>query len=81
MDKTILNGRVKITPLAGLLAVQDLADLSNNYALVLAPEVSWYPVDGAEITLGVNWLQGAGDSLFSRFQDDDEVYLKFKYSF
>lgn len=81
LDKTILNGRVKITPLAGLLAVQDLADLSNNYALVLAPEVSWYPVDGAEITLGVNWLQGAGDSLFSRFQDDDEVYLKFKYSF
>ncbi|NLY89924.1 MAG: hypothetical protein GX085_09990, partial [Firmicutes bacterium] len=53
----------------------------NNYALVLAPEVSWYPVDGAEITLGVNWIECAGDSLFSRFRDDDELYLKFKYSF
>ncbi len=81
LEKTVLNGRVKITPLAGLLAVQDFSDIRNNYALVLAPEVSWYPVDGAEITLGVNWLQCAGDSLFSRFQDDDEVYLKFKYSF
>ena len=81
VEKTVMNGRVKITPLAGLLAIQDFADIGKNYALVLAPEVSWYPVDGAEITLGVNWIECAGDSLFSRFQDEDEIYLKFKYSF
>lgn len=81
LEKTVMNGRVKITPLAGLLAIQNFSDIGNNYALVLAPEVSWYPVDGAEITLGVNWIECAGDSLFSRFRDDDELYLKFKYSF
>lgn len=81
LEKTVMNGRLKITPLAGLLAIQDFTDLRNNYALVLAPEVSWYPVDGAEITLGVNWIECAGDSLFSRFRDEDELYLKFKYSF
>ena len=81
LEKTVMNGRVKITPLAGLLAIQNFSDIGNNYALVLAPEVSWYPVDGAEITLGVNWIECAGDSLFSRFRDEDEIYLKFKYSF
>ncbi len=81
LEKTILNGRVKIVPLAGLLAVQDFDAVSKNYAVVLAPEVSWFPVDGAELTLGVDWIEAAGDSLFSRFRRDDEVYLKFKYSF
>lgn len=81
LEKTVMNGRVKITPLAGLLAIRDLNNFRKNHAFVLAPEVSWYPVDGAELTLGVNWIECAGDSLFSRFQDDDEVYLKLKYSF
>lgn len=86
LDKTVMNGRVKITPLAGVFAVQDFDDISNNYAVVLAPEVSWYPVDGAELTLGINWIdaphaQSAGGSLFSRFRDEDEIYLRFKYSF
>lgn len=81
MEKTILNGRVKITPLAGLLAVQDWAAVSGNYALVLAPEVSWFPADGTEFTLGLNWLEAAGNSLYSRFRQNDELYLKFKFSF
>ena len=81
LEKTVMNGRVKITPLAGLLAIRDLNNFRKNHAFVLAPEVSWYPVDGAELTLGVNWIECAGDSLFSRFQEDDEVYLKLKYSF
>lgn len=81
LEKTVLNGRVKIIPLSGLLAVQDWEAVSKNYAVVLAPEVSWFPVDGVEFTLGVNWIEAAGNSLFSRFRQDDELYLRFKYSF
>lgn len=81
LEKTVLNGRVKITPLAGLLTVQDWAAVRKNYALVLAPEVSWFPADGTEFTLGVNWIEAAGNSLFNRFRQNDELYLKFKYSF
>src|SRR5690554_360560 len=81
LDKTLQHGRIKVTPLAGVLNIRDFQDIKNNYALVLAPEVSWYPVDGAEITLGVNWIETKGDSLFSSFRKNDEVYLKMKYSF
>ena len=81
LEKPLLNGRVTIVPLAGLFAVQDFKAISQNYAVVLAPEVRWSPVDGAEFTLGVNWMEAAGDSLFSSFRDQDELYLKIKYSF
>ncbi len=81
LEKTLQHGRVKIVPLAGMLKIRDFQKIKENYALVLAPEISWYPVDGAEITLGINWIEAAGDSLFSSFRENDEVYLKIKYSF
>ena len=44
--------------------------------------VKYYPVDGVEIILAADILGGEKENkLFSQFDENDNVYLKIKYSF
>ncbi len=44
--------------------------------------IKYYPVDGVEIILAADILGGKKDNkLFSQFDDNDNVYIKLKYSF
>jgi hypothetical protein len=45
------------------------------------PEVSYIPIDNAEITVGARIIDGTQSTSFGRVMDNDQVYIKLKYSF
>jgi len=55
-------------------------DLKNNGILV-TPKFFFSPEDGFNIELGYNLFDGDKDSFWTRFQHNDEVYLKCTFSF
>ena len=55
-------------------------DLKHNGALVI-PKFFYSPEDGFNIEAGYNLFDGTKDSFWSRFQHNDEIYLKCTYSF
>ncbi|HEY4717059.1 MAG TPA: hypothetical protein VII00_08135 [bacterium] len=81
IDWKLLNDKLKI-PLIGMGAeIKDFEDIKNNYALILLPEITYYPISNAEINLGGRWIEGKNTTAFGRVKDYDELYLKVKYSF
>jgi len=81
VEKKFFNGKLKITPIAGGVEIKDFGDIKNNYAVLFAPEITYYPTDNAEILLGAHIIEGKNTTAFGRVKDNDEVYLKIKYSF
>lgn len=75
------DDKLKIIPLGGGLEIKDFKDIEKNYALIYSPEIAYYPVDNAEVTLGVLWIEGKSSTTFGRVKNNDEMYLKVKYSF
>lgn len=81
LEKKFFNDKLKIIPITGGIVISDFKDIKNNYALILTPEITYYPVDNAEISLGARWINGKNTTSFGRVKDKDELYLKLKYSF
>lgn len=73
--------KIKIIPLCVILEIKDYNDFKNNYALIYPPEITYRPVDNAEITIGARWIDGKGETTFGQLKDNDEVYFKLKYCF
>jgi len=73
--------KLKITPVGLGAEVKDFKDIKNNYALIYSPEIAYYPVDNAEIVLGARCIEGKNTTTFGRVKNNDEMYLKLKYSF
>lgn len=65
----------------GGMEVKKFKDFENNYALIVSPEISYYPFDNAEIVLGTLIIGGKDTTTFGKVKDNDELYLKVKYSF
>ena len=61
--------------------IADFGDVANRSALFGGPEITYYPTDGAEVTAGALFLEGDSSTQFGQFSDNDEVYIKIKYSF
>ena len=81
LEKRFLNDKLKIIPVGGGLEIRDFNDIKNRYALILAPELSYYPVDNVEIDFGFRLLEGKGKTTFGGVKNNDDVYLRIKYSF
>ncbi|MEO0293487.1 MAG: DUF1302 family protein [candidate division WOR-3 bacterium] len=81
VERKLLDDKIKITPLAGGIEIKDLKDIKNNYALILSPEATYYPLEDAEITLGIRWIDGKNTTNFGRIKENDELFLKIKYYF
>jgi hypothetical protein len=81
VEKELPDRKMKVTPLAGAIEVRDFKDISGSYAMVLTPELAYYPIDNTEMILGLRWIDGKEGTLFGQMKDAKEVYLKFKYSF
>ncbi len=73
--------RLKITPLAGGFIVSEWDDVSNNYAFIYAPELSYMATDNAEISLSTVIFDGKGDNTFAKLVDYNMLMFKVKYSF
>lgn len=75
------DDKIKITPIAVAAEIKDFGDIGNNYGIVFLPEIVYHPVDNAEIALGACWINGKNTTTFGRLKDNDETYLRLKYSF
>ena len=80
-EKKFFAEKLKIVPLAGGFVVADWDDIQNNYAIIYAPTVSYYPNDNTEINIGIRILDGKGDNTFAKVTDKDEFVFSLKYNF
>ena len=61
--------------------VADFSDIENRSAFFGGPEFTYYPKDNVEIVTGSFLLGGDSSTQFGQFKNNDEIYLKMKYSF
>jgi hypothetical protein len=81
MEWELFDSKIKILPLTGGIEISDFADIAENYAFFYSPQICLYPIDNAEITIGCIIIQGEDTTTFGRARDNDEFYIKMKYSF
>jgi hypothetical protein len=81
LDWKLLNDKLKLTPVGVGLEIKDFNHLADSYAFVAQPAVTWYPVDNAELSLGARIITGKEGTYFGKVRNDDEVFLRCRYSF
>ncbi len=80
IEKKFYNDELKV--MLGLGGeIKDFSAWEDNYAIMIFPEVSYYPVDNTEIILGAYLIDGKDTTNFGKVKNNDELYLKLKYSF
>lgn len=77
----LLRERLKIGPLAVAWEVDDVRDIAGSWGLALNPELSVYPADAVQLTVGLRWLTGEPGTSFGGQEDNGELYLKAVFSF
>ena len=80
IEKKFFNDELKVKVGFGA-EVKDFDEVKDNLATMIFPEVNYYPVDNTEITIGAYLIDGKDTTNFGKVKNNDEVYLKFKYSF
>ncbi len=80
IEKKFFNDELKVKIGFGG-EVKDFDEIEDNLATMLFPEINYYPVDNTEITFGAYFIDGKDTTSFGKVKNNDEVYLKFKYSF
>ncbi|TVR40666.1 MAG: hypothetical protein EA394_07730 [Bacteroidia bacterium] len=80
-ERSFLQNRLKIQPLAGGLTVSDWSNISGDYAWFITPEVTWQGIDNLEITLGGYFFDGKGNNFFVGMKDKNMLRLHVKASF
>jgi hypothetical protein len=81
MDWKLFDDKIKISPLTGGIEIDDFSDIAGNYAVFYSPQICLYPIDNAEITIGCIIIEGTDTTTFGRAKNNDEFYLRMKYSF
>ena len=81
LEWTTPNGRLKLAPLNGAIQIGDWKNISEAWALMYMPEIKYCPVDNTEISVGAHLISGEGATGFSKVNKNDDLYIKFKYSF
>jgi hypothetical protein len=81
LEWKLLNEKLKLSLLNSGLQIGDYGYIRDNFAVIYMPEVSYIPIDNAEITVGARIIDGTQSTSFGRVMDNDQVYIKLKYSF
>lgn len=81
LEKTYLDERLKLVPLAGGLLITDWSDMVSGCAFAYIPELSFMATDNAELALSAAVFHGTDNSLFSRLDGFDMFKFRFSYSF
>jgi hypothetical protein len=81
LEWEVLNGLLKLGPLAVALEVDDPKEFADSWGIVINPELSLRPFDSAEITAGLRWIQGEEGTTFGLSKEESELYLKGTFSF
>ncbi len=80
LEKKFFREELKLK-LGGGIEVKDFDDFSENYAYIIIPEISYYPADNVELTLGTFILEGKEGTMFGQMKDQDQIFLKARVSF
>jgi hypothetical protein len=81
LEKKYMYDKLKLAPVSAMVEIPNWDDIENNYGIALGSEISYYPYDAFELTIGSYILDGKGDSIFSAIKENDEVFFKLKYNF
>lgn len=81
LDWKLFDDKLKISPLGMVVEIKDWRDIPNNYAILAAPSIAFYPIDNAELIMGVHLIQGASSTTFGQLNNNNEVFLQARYSF
>jgi hypothetical protein len=79
-DWSFFNSKLKISPFGIILEIKDYAAFEESYALVDQPQLTWYPVENAEINMGVRLIDASPGTFFSALKNN-EAFLRVKYGF
>jgi hypothetical protein len=80
LERGFLHGDLRAR-LAFAAEIADFEDVANRSAFFGGPEITYYPTDSTEIAAGALLLEGDSSTQFGQFSDNDEIYIKVKYSF
>jgi hypothetical protein len=81
LDWNLLNNKLKLTPIGIGLEIKNFSKIADNYAVMGQPQIAWYPIDNAEIVLGARIIDGKEGTYFGKVKNEDEVFVRVKYSF
>jgi hypothetical protein len=81
LDWKLFDDKLKVSPLGVVVEIKDWSDLPSNYAILAAPSVTLYPIDNAELIVGLHLIHGTSSTTFGRLNDNNEVFLQARYSF
>ncbi len=80
-EKKFFEDKLKIAPIGGGFIVSNWDDVSNNYALIYVPEISYMATDNAEVILSTAIFDGKGENIFANLSEYNMFMFKLKYSF
>ncbi len=80
MEKKFFDDDLKIKIGLGS-EIKDFNKIKDNSAIMILPEISYIPMDNGEINLGAYFINGEDNTNFGKVKKNDEIYIKFKYSF
>ena len=63
--------KLQLEPISGAFIIGEWQDISNNYAFIYNPTITYFPNDNTEISLGYRWIKGKGGNLFALVEDID----------
>jgi len=80
-EKKFFNEKLTVIPIGGGFIVSDWTDISNNYAIIYAPQLKYQANDNAEIAFGLYLFDGKGQNAFANLKDYSMISFGLKYSF
>lgn len=80
VERDVLGGDVKLS-LTGAWEVGTWDDVQGSYGYVLRPELTYQAIDNLELNVGSFFVEGADASLFHRWEQTDQFYLRATVSF
>jgi hypothetical protein len=80
-DWKLFRDKLRLSILNSGLEIDDWSNITGNYALLYLPEISYVPVDNAEMVLGCRIIDGKSTTGFGKVAGNDELFVRLKYSF
>ena len=80
-EKKFFDSKLSIIPIGGGFIVSDWSDISQNYAIIYAPQIKYLATDNAELALGAYIFSGKGDNAFVNLKDYNMLSFSLRYSF
>jgi len=80
-DIPAFRERVRFSPLNGTLMISNWDNISDNYGLVMMPEISYSGIDNANFSIGARIIEGSDNTLFGRMKTHRDIFIKLNYAF